>query len=320
MGGRWIRAMSLRTIVRVLGGDLYDGGRRANIPAPGHSRRDRSVSLLEQGDRLIVHVFGGGDWRQVRDDLRARGLLADSGDLPRSRASEAASDSARRAARRQTAIQLWDAARPVAGSLAERHCRLRGVRGALPGPDALRHHGLTPLSVYRPLASTRPALLAAIRDAGGKVSAVEITYLGPGGQRAVDVRLVRKTVGVIAPGSAVRLDPAASEMLVAEGVFTALSARRRFDLPAWALLSTSNLRFWRPPPGVRSILIAADRGRDGEASAEVLAGAVRALGLAARIALPPEPHGDWNEMDEASDAAAAEALLKVRREGGGGRA
>jgi putative DNA primase/helicase len=48
--------MLLRTIIHVLGGDLYDGGRRANIPAPGHSRRDRSVSLLEQGDRLIVHV------------------------------------------------------------------------------------------------------------------------------------------------------------------------------------------------------------------------------------------------------------------------
>jgi hypothetical protein len=71
--------MSLRTIVRVMGGNLYDGGRRANIPAPGHSRRDRSVSLLEIGGRLIVHTFGDGDWRQVRDDLRARGLLLDDG-------------------------------------------------------------------------------------------------------------------------------------------------------------------------------------------------------------------------------------------------
>jgi len=41
--------MSLREIVRVLGGDLYDGGRRANVPAPKHSRADRSVSLLLWG-------------------------------------------------------------------------------------------------------------------------------------------------------------------------------------------------------------------------------------------------------------------------------
>ena len=33
--------MSLRTIVDVLGGDLYDRGFRANIPAPGHSPADR---------------------------------------------------------------------------------------------------------------------------------------------------------------------------------------------------------------------------------------------------------------------------------------
>ena len=53
-------------------------------------------------------------------------------------------------------------------------------------------------------------------------------------------------------------------MLVGEGVFTTLSATERFGLPGWALLSTRNLRAWSPPEGVRSILIAADRGKDGE--------------------------------------------------------
>ena len=38
--------MSLKPIVQALGGDLYDRGLRANIPAPGHSAADRSVSLL----------------------------------------------------------------------------------------------------------------------------------------------------------------------------------------------------------------------------------------------------------------------------------
>ena len=54
--------MSLRTIVQTLGGDLYDRGRRANIPAPGHSAADRSVSLLLENNRIIVHTFGDGDW------------------------------------------------------------------------------------------------------------------------------------------------------------------------------------------------------------------------------------------------------------------
>ncbi len=298
--------MSLKTIVRVLGGDLYDGGRRANIPAPGHSRHDRSVSLLERDGRLIVHTFGDGDWRQVRDDLRARGLLGgrDATDRPGSLAQPPVGPA--QAARREVALALWSAGRAIDGGLSERHCRLRGVQGPLPGDHALRHHGMAPLAVYRQGAATRPALLAAVRDAEGTVTAVEITYLGPAGRRAAGLRLVRKTVGLIPPGSAVRLDPWGPDMLVAEGVFTALSARRRFDLPAWALLSTSNLRSWRPPPGVRSVLIAADRGPDGEASARVLARALRAMGIRTRIALPPPPHGDWNEAEAAG------------RRGGGG--
>ena len=84
-------------------------------------------------------------------------------------------------------------------------------------------------------------------------------------------------------------------MLVAEGVFTALSATERFALPGWALLSTRNLKSWSAPDGVRSVLIAADRGKDGEASAEILAARLRRQGVAPTIALPPEPHGDWNE-------------------------
>ena len=67
--------MSLRPIVQALGGDLYDRGQRANIPAPGHSAADRSVSLLLKEGRIIVHTFGDGDWRAVLDQLRAEGLV-----------------------------------------------------------------------------------------------------------------------------------------------------------------------------------------------------------------------------------------------------
>ncbi len=290
--------MSLKSIVRALGGDLYAGGRRANIPAPGHSRRDRSVSLLERDGRLIIHTFGDGVWRPVPEDLPARGLLAEGADGPAASSPRLGGDEDR-TRRREVAQALWASGRKIAGTLSERHCRLRGLVGDPPGPTALRHHGLAPLSVYRPGPATRPALLAGVCDPDGVVTAIEITYLRADGHRASALRLARKTVGAVAPGSAVRLDVAAETLLVAEGVFTALSARRRFCLPAWALLSTSNLRAWRPPPGVRRVVIAADRGRDGEASAAALARALRALGVSTRIVLPPPGFGDWNELDAA---------------------
>jgi len=291
--------MGLRSIVQALGGELYDGGRRANIPAPGHSAADRSVSLLLQGDRVLVHTFGDGDWKAVFDQLREHKLIGADHTLlgvpglpvTGRPAREPASARERLAA----AQRVWEAGRPLGRSLAARHCRLRGLTGALPGPEALRYGAEVPVSAYRDGGPMRPALLAGILDPGGTLCAVEITYLTPNGRRALDLRLPRKTIGVTPPGCAVRLDPLAEELLVGEGVFTTRSASEWFGLPGWALQSTRNLRAWIPPAGVRSLVIAGDRGKDGEASAERLRLRAVETGVAATVALPPEPWGDWNE-------------------------
>jgi phage/plasmid primase-like uncharacterized protein len=161
-------------------------------------------------------------------------------------------------------------------------------------PDALRHHSAVPAAVYDRRGPHRPALVVAITDPGGSLCGVELTYLTGDGQRA-RLRLPRKTVGVLPAGSAVRLDPVGPDLLVAEGVFSALSASERFGLPAWALLSTSNLRAWSPPAGVRRILIAGDRGPDGERSAGILAARLRGQGVRVTVRWPPPPFGDWNE-------------------------
>ena len=312
--------MSLRTIVQTLGGDLYDQGRRANIPAPGHSAEDRSVSLLLEDDRVVVHTFGDGDWRAVLDFLRDQ-RLRDAANAPldgpgRPVGARPARPVVSRLERRDAAMRLWEGGRAVVGTLSARHCRLRGVERPLPGPEVLRHNTEAAVSAYRRQGYTRPALLAAIHDVDGIFTAVEVTYLAANSARASDLRLPRKTVGPAPGGCAVQLDPAAPEMLVGEGVFTTLSATERFDLPGWALLSTRNLRVWSPPEGVRSVLIAADRGKDGEASAARLQARLSAGGVAASIALPPAPFGDWNEW---SDDVRRQARRQRRGEEGTGR-
>lgn len=288
--------MSLRAIVAAVGGDLYAGGRRANVPAPGHSARDRSVSLLLSNGRVIAHGFGGADWRAALDDLRDRGLI-DASARPTGPCGVAAETPPLPSAVRLAAVRdLWETARPVrVGSPAARHGRRRHIARPLGSIGSLRAHAAAPLSVYRPGRASRPALLAAITGADGVLAGLEIVYLAPNGRLATEFKLPRKTVGRLPAGCAVRLDPAGESLLVAEGVFTALSAGERFGLPAWALLSTSNLRRWFAPPGVRRVLIAADRGADGEASARRLARRLSGVGLDVAIRLPPQPHGDWNE-------------------------
>lgn len=301
--------MTLHAIVAALGGELYAGGLRASVPAPGHSAGDRSVSLLLSDGRVIAHGFGGADWRAVLDDLRGRGLI-DADARPVGAAGPAQGPAPVSGPGRLAAARaLWEGGVTVRpGSPADLYARRRAIERPLGGTAALRAHAAAPLSVYHPGPATRPALLAAVTAADGSLSGVEVTYLTLGGHRAQSLRLSRKLVGAAPAGAAVRLDPAGELLLVAEGVFTALSAGERFGLPAWALLGAGGLARWSAPLGVRRVLIAADRGQVGEAAAARLAQRLRLDGVAAQVRLPPPPHGDWNELAQ-----------EERRKGGMGR-
>lgn len=288
--------MTLHALVAALGGDLYHGGARANVPAPGHSAKDRSISLLLSEGRVVIHGFGGVDWRAMRDDLRRRGFIDDAGRLTGAGRAGASAPRPDHRLRLATASRLWEEAKPVAAdNVAGRHLRVRAIRCGDSLPN-LRHLAQTPISVYRPCAWTQPALIARISDGDDRLTAVELTYLDPNGRLAAGLHLKRKTVGHVPPGASVRLTPAAEEMLVGEGVATTLSAIERFGLPGWALLAANNLVAWSPPPGVRRVLIAADRGAVGEGAALRLLRRLRRDGIQARTVCPEPPFGDWNEV------------------------
>ena len=292
--------MTLHAIVAALGGDLYQGGLRANVPAPGHSADDRSVSLLHADGRVIIHGFGAADWREVRDVLRRQGFIDADGRLIGAGRAGPSAPTADRRVRLETARRLWDGGGPLAsGDPASRYLRRRHVESG-DGALDLRFNLAVPISVYRGGGPTRPALIARISNIEDRLTAVEISYLEPNGLPATGLKLRRKTVGVVPPGAAVRLSPLAAEMLVGEGVVTTLSAIDRFQLPGWALLSANNLSTWTPPVQLRRLLIAADRGAAGEGAAVRLLRRLQALGLNARIVWPDPPCGDWNEVARAA--------------------
>ncbi len=288
--------MTLHRIVAALGGDLYSGGRRANVPAPGHSAQDRSVSLLLTDSRVVIHGFGGADWRTVRDHLRDRGFIDVAGRLTgggRTGASLPRPDSRLRL---QTASNLWAGCLGLdGGGPADRYLRRRAVQGAAAASN-LGFHPEAPVSVYEPRGQRRPALIARISDREDRLTAVELTYLDRNGRLASGLRLTRKTVGLVPAGAAARLASAAAEMLVGEGVVTTLCAMDRFQLPGWALMAANNLAAWTPPARVRRVLIAADRGAAGEGCAARLRRRLVPGGLEVRIVLPDPPFGDWNEV------------------------
>ena len=275
----------LERIVRACGGELYAGGRRALIPGPGHSRQDRSVSLYETDDgRVLVHCFSPrDDWRAVSAWLQTHGLKP-------TRAISAPTISTLRTDHKglERAGILWGEARPIEGTFAERYLVGRAIPRTLCATEALRFHpGVTSLDDQR----RRPALVAAIADHTGVLQGVQVTLLSPTGTGKAAVSTPRRVIGAMR-GGAVQLTPAEPDLVIAEGVETALSAAAVFGVPAWAALSASSLAEFTPPAVVKRLIIAADHDATGLDAAEKLASRLaHCLEVSIR---PPDDFEDWN--------------------------
>lgn len=143
-----------------------------------------------------------------------------------------------------------------------------------------------------------PAMIAnfVAPDAGS--STTHTTYLTGEGRKA-NVPSVRKLApGPLPKGGAIRLAPSAETMGVAEGIETALSAMRLFDLPVWSCLSTSGLVNWQPPPTCKCVVIFGDSDASfaGQHKAYSLAARLKIEGLHVDVKLPPDVDTDWNDV------------------------
>lgn len=193
---------------------------------------------------------------------------------------------------------------PLPGSLAEVYLRGRGL-GLPDTPDLLASEDLTDHATLRGY----PGMVAVLRDgAGAPTGGIHRTFLSDDGRdkaRAVNTGDGRKMLGP-ARGGHVRLAPIPSNghLGVAEGIETALAAMQLFSIPTWAALSTSGLRAFVWPAGVRQVTLFADADRDGMASAADLADRARRAGLSVRIIVPL--HGDDINDDLLKGATASD--------------
>jgi phage/plasmid primase-like uncharacterized protein len=107
----------------------------------------------------------------------------------------------------------------------------------------------------------------------------------------------RASLGPIG-GGAVRLAPADELLMIAEGIETALSAMQAIPLPTWAALSTSGMVSLVLPRIVRTVVILADHDANGagERAARTAAARWLAEGRRVRVAMPPDPDTDFNDV------------------------
>jgi phage/plasmid primase-like uncharacterized protein len=296
--------MRARDITKALGGDWL--GTYGKVPGPGHSPKDRSVTVKDGADgNIIVHGFAADDWRDIKAAWRAQGLLPEwKGNQTRS-----AAEIGQR--RQQAQERQWKREKEQQAADTRKTKWVRGVfRDAVPikggsGQEYLRGRGINiaPLSLryasglkHKPTGLIMPALVAAIQGPDGRITAIHRIFLTSDGRQKAPVSDIKMTFGPTV-GGAVRLALAKDNLLVGEGVETMLSVQQETARPCWAALTTSGLKALILPDIITSVTICTDRDDNGagEKAAHLAAQRWRDEGRKVRIALPPNGHKDFND-------------------------
>jgi hypothetical protein len=192
----------------------------------------------------------------------------------------------------ERACRLYDSYAPAAGTIVERYLReARGIPGAV--PPVLR------FGLYHRFGCDYPAMAAPVVDVNGVQTGTHFTFLRPDGSGKADVRKddQRRTRGVIG-GGAIRLHDVERDLVIAEGIETALSATVIFNMPAWSAVFAGGLKTVELPPAIRRVVVAADHDINGTGQRNAVAAHDRwtAEGRTVRIVTPPNAGDDFNEV------------------------
>ena len=175
------------------------------------------------------------------------------------------------------AHRLFNAARPIGGTIAEKYLFGRGI--VVPPQTALRFH---PNVYYRDDEGNRSAhsaLLAAVHDNDGKFMAVNRIWIDRKGGGLAHIPSPKKALGHLL-GHAVRFGYPRDILIVGEGVETILSLKTaRPDIAMAAALSANHLAALIPPSHIKHLIIARDNDKAGEKAAVTLAERVCTSGI-----------------------------------------
>jgi hypothetical protein len=265
------------------------------VSCPFHEDWEPSCRIYE--DHFYCYGCGANgnhlDWLMRVEGMDRAGALyvLETWDGPRQ--STHTSDNGE--ARRAFALQLWEQARPITGTLAARYLsETRKIDlAALPAniDEALRFHPRCPFGP----GNRNPCLLALMRNA--------ITDAPVGFQRvaltADAQKIDRRMLGQL---GVVKLWPAGSQLVVGEGLETVLAAATRIPYcdaplqPAWSALSSDALGRFPLVPNVERLIILVDHDPPGKTAASLCAGRYERAKRSAIQLTPDEPGFDFNDI------------------------
>jgi len=281
-----IGMISLSASAQILGGEVSGGG-QILCPGPGHSPRDRSLSVsFSSGapDGFLVHSFAGDDFTTCKDYVRRR-LGLPNGERISARPAIPTDRWRPEKSNTEVARRLWRQRMPIAGTIAETYLRsARAYRGPLQPTlgflPATQKHPAALIAAYGIPTEPEPGVLSIADDA---VVRVHLIKLRPdGSDRLRDDPKCKITIGrgciepiVLAPPNDLLA------LVIAEGVEDALTAHEatgRGALAAggaWRMPMLADLI----PSYIEVVTVLVDDNTAGRTNAEELAARLHARGI-----------------------------------------
>jgi putative DNA primase/helicase len=305
--------VDIRQVAVKLGGEA-SGPNSVLIPGPGHSPRDRSLSVRFDArvrGGFSVYSQCGDDWRACRVHVQE---LLNGGAASVARAVGLGRSAAEKVNDRiRLALELWDEGRDPRGTLAEKYLHSRGL-----GLDselrstAVRFHPACAWRGERGMERV-PVLLVPFRNiASGRITGVQRIRLNLDGTRHG-----RRGLGITAD-AAIMIDPVehvgSTEMragqcaraveivrrrgllVIGEGAETCLAARKMGFRPVWALGSVGAIGRFPIIPGVTQLTILGEAGRPSMDMSLKCASRWRAQQCRVRIIVPDQGLSDMNDV------------------------
>lgn len=309
-----------RAVARMLGGRAI--GHHVYAPGPGHSRRDRSLSVKidpDAPDGFIVASFAGEDWSAAKDYVRtAVGLpayartrheptAAKREAWARQLAENERVELVRQARRSRNAIEIWRGSTPIAGTIAEKYLLHRLAGASIPRDvieaDALRFNERCPFwnevtRIYEFL----PAMVGLFRNVEtGEPQSIHRTFLkedGSGKAEMPDEGEAKRMLGEMR-NAAIMLTPFEDVSLglgIAEGIETGLTLIVADWRPIWVVGSSGAIERFPVLPGLDQLTIFPDHDRAGQVAAHKCTVRWAGAGRAWTILTPRQRGADWNDI------------------------
>ena len=264
---------------------LHQAGSEWRACCPFHNDRSPSLYIYEGGHKW--HCFGCGKGGDVIDFVRelhqvefrdAAAMLA-AGDMPAIALEPIDQPKRSKQQRIEDARAIWRASAPATGTPAETYLRSRGLD--LPIPETIRFARLT----YGNHGPKHPCLVAVITGPDNRLCGIQRTYLAADGCGKANVRKPKLSLGRIS-GGAIRLAPAACDLIVCEGLEDGLTLQQQLGQSVWVAAGAGNMHKMAFPPLVSCVTIGGDADVAGRAAAEKARREFASLNLATRIIFP----------------------------------